>query len=519
MNERTKETIEPEEGLPPEAQATESPGSILRTVDRILRWLSSLQVGIALMLILIAAAIVGTLIPQHTMEDFERFYAQLTPAERALYGHLGVFDVYHSWWFTTAVMLFALNLVLCSIDRLPATLQYVRHPKVSATPEFARSQPFYVVLRTTRSAAEVLEHLHRLFAQYGWRPRSTVTSSVTTVFGERGAWSRWNFFLVHTSILVILGAAFVSARWGYEGTMVLSPGAHATALTLPGSRWRGLPERSLPLPFTVRCEALRAALKNPRGPLIPQNVINWYTDIVIEDGAIRRRASVAVNRPFDYRGYRFFQSGTGRSGDASRITLAIRAEDGPERLISLAKNQTASVPGLGQIRFVRFTGDFRATGSLASRPDRYENPAAELELVTVSGEKHTLWVFDERVTERLRAGASRMTPPESYIPGYRLVLKDFDKVSFEHILQVRYDPGVTTLYVGFALLTLSLLLVFFSSHERVWAVLEPEGSRLLVHVGAHASRNEDRLRGRLQAFVRDAQGTIAEGAPDPSPTQ
>ncbi len=519
MNERTKETIEPEQAPPSEAQATERPGSTLRAVDRILRWLSSLQVGIALMLILIAAAIVGTLIPQHTMEDFERFYAQLTPAERALYGHLGLFDVYHSWWFTTAVMLLALNLVLCSIDRLPATLQYVRHPKVSATPEFARSQPFYAVLRTTRSAAEVLERLHQLFAQYGWRPRPTTTPSVTTVFGERGAWSRWNFFLVHTSILVILGAAFVSTRWGYEGTMVLSPGAHATALTLPGSRWRGLPERSLPLPFTVRCEALRVELKNPRGPLIPQNVINWYTDIVIEEGAIRRRASVAVNKPFDYRGYRFFQSGTGRPGDASRITLAIRAENGPERLVSLAKNQTVGVPGLGQIRFVRFTGDFRAAGSPGSRSDGYENPAAELEISTASGETHTLWVFAERVTERLRMGESRIASPEPDISGYRFILKDFDKVSFEHILQVRYDPGVPALYAGFMLLTLSLLLVFFSSHERVWAVLEPEGSRLLVHVGAHASRNEDRLRGRFQAFVRDAQGTLAEGTCDPSPTQ
>ncbi len=497
-----------------QARAAGHPGPPLGTIDRILRWLSSVQLGIALMLILIGAAILGTLIPQHNTEVFDRFYARLTPAERALYGHLGLFDVYHSWWFTAVVLLFTVNLVLCSIDRLPMTLRYIREPKVSATPLFARSQPLYTVLFTARSASEVLESLYPLFARLGWRPRVTAETLLTTIFGERGVWSRWNFFLVHGSILLILVAAFVGARWGYEGTMTLSPGTRTRSLMLPGSRWRGIPERPWPLPFTVRCEALRVDLKNPRGPLVPSNVINWYTDIVIEEGGSERRATVAVNRPFDYRGYRFFQAGTGRSGDASRITLAVRPENGPERLLSIAKNQTATLPDLGTIRFVRFTGDFRAGGSPSFEAEGYENPAAELEIVRPSGERRTLWVFNERTVERRGTEDRRTVLPEAEIPGYRFALRDFEKVSFEHILHVRYDPGVTTLYAGFALLCLSLIIAFSSSHERVWVVLEPEGSRLTIHLAAHANRNEDRLEEKFRALARDLERTLAEAPPD-----
>jgi len=480
-------------------------------VDRILHWLSSLQLGIALMLILIAAAIIGTLIPQHNMEEFDRFYARLTPAERALYAHLGFFDVYHSWWFTTAVVLFALNLVLCSIDRLPMTLQYVRDPKVSATPLFAQAQPFYTSLSVARSPADITEHIAHLFARFGWRPRRAPDAPFPTVFGERGVWSRWNFFLVHGSILLILGAAFVGARWGYEGTMVLSPGTRTRSLILPGSRWLGIPERPTPLPFTVRCEALRVELRNPRGPLIPQNVINWYTDIVIEEEGREQRATVAVNKPFDYRGYRFFQSGTGRSGDASRITLAIRPQTGPERVLSLAKNRAVTVPDLGEIRFVSFTGDFRESSPLGS--DSYENPAARIEITTRSGERRAFWVFPEVRSDARREDAAS---PDGQLSGYRFVLMDFDKVSFEHILQVQYDPGVGAVYVGFVLLTLSLFVTFFSAHERVWAVLEPGETRLTIHLAAHASRNEERMGERFQMLSRALSEGLA-GAPTRSP--
>jgi cytochrome c biogenesis protein len=484
----------------------------LGIVDRILRWLSSLQVGIVLMLILIGAAIIGTLIPQQNAEGFDQFYARLTPAERALYGHLGLFDVYRSWWFTTAVLLLVVNLVLCSIDRLPMTLRYVREPKTSATPLFARAQPLYASLSTTRGSAEVVELLTRLFARRGWRPRAASDAPFPTVFGERGVWSRWNFFFVHGSILVIVGAAFVSARWGYEGTIVLSPGTQTQSLSLSGSRGRGIPERSAPLPFTVRCEGLRVALKDPRGPLVPQNVINWYTEIVIADGGAERRATVAVNKPFDYRGYRFFQSGAGRPGDASRITLAVRPERGIERVFSLAKNRAATVPDLGEIRFIGFTGNFRRSSS--SRPDDYEDPAALIEITTSSGGRRTLWVFPE-TSRQPETAEERATASEDPIPGYRFVLRDFDKASVEHVLQVRYDPGVGPLYVGFVGLTLSLLITLFSAHQRIWAVVEPEDSHLTLHLAAHASRNEDRLKERFQALV----GEVSEALGERPPTQ
>jgi cytochrome c biogenesis protein ResB len=67
-------------------------------------------------------------------------------------------------------------------------------------------------------------------------------------------------------------------------------------------------------------------------------------------------------------------------------------------------------------------------------------------------------------------------------------------VPLAHILSVQYDPGARVVYVGFTILCLTLIGVFFFSHQRLWVVVE-DGK---VYVGGNANRNrlgfEDRAR-------------------------
>lgn len=71
-----------------------------------------------------------------------------------------------------------------------------------------------------------------------------------------------------------------------------------------------------------------------------------------------------------------------------------------------------------------------------------------------------------------------------------------------HTLSVQYDPGAKVVYVGFTLLCLTLIFVFFFSHQRLWIVVE-DGS---VHMGGDSNRNrlgfEDRAR-KVAALIRE----------------
>src|SRR2546423_13000073 len=81
---------------------------------RALDLLSSVRFGVALLVLLAAACMVGMLIMQVNVEGFAKYYAELSPSQKLLYGSLGFFDIYHSWYFDALLFLLFLNIVLSS---------------------------------------------------------------------------------------------------------------------------------------------------------------------------------------------------------------------------------------------------------------------------------------------------------------------------------------------------------------------------------------------------------------------
>ena len=87
---------------------------------------------------------------------------------------------------------------------------------------------------------------------------------------------------------------------------------------------------------------------------------------------------------------------------------------------------------------------------------------------------------------------------------YQFVLTDFEKAPTASVLSVQYDPGARVVYAGFTILCLTLIAVFFFSHQRLWIVVE-DGN---VYLGGDANRNrlgfEDRAK-KLAALIREPQ--------------
>jgi len=55
-------------------------------------------------------------------------------------------------------------------------------------------------------------------------------------------------------------------------------------------------------------------------------------------------------------------------------------------------------------------------------------------------------------------------------------------------------------YYGGGLLMLALCMVFFFSHQRVWAIVEPTGETIL---GAHTNRNETAFADKFESIKVD----------------
>src|SRR5205085_3967926 len=128
----------------------------------------------------------------------------------------------------------------------------------------------------------------------------------------------------------------------------------------------------------------------------------------------------------------------------------------------------------------------------------YNNPAAQLEIIGTDGKSRGAFAFNRELAGKIFSNSGTDTQtgtkekdgkPKSatksgedvlLINGYKPILVDFEKAAMGHTLTLQYDPGRTPAYLGFMLLILSLCSVFFFSHQRVWAVIEPDekGSKI-----------------------------------------
>ena len=123
----------------------------------------------------------------------------------------------------------------------------------------------------------------------------------------------------------------------------------------------------------------------------------------------------------------------------------------------------------------------------------YPNPGAVLQVTKPGEAPQTAYAFGAKMAS--------MPVASKPIGGYTYQLTDFEKVSDQHILSVQRDPGAAVVYVGFILLCLTLIAVFFFSHQRVWAAIEPAADgRSSVVLGGNTNRSINAFDEKFKRF-------------------
>src|SRR5918911_2012949 len=116
------------------------PGAPARVINRAMNLLSSVRFGITLLVLLALACMIGMLIMQQSVQGFDKYYSELTPAQKLVYGSLGLFDIYHTWYFNALLMTLSLNIILSSIDHFPRAWQFISQKKLDATRAYVLNQ-------------------------------------------------------------------------------------------------------------------------------------------------------------------------------------------------------------------------------------------------------------------------------------------------------------------------------------------------------------------------------------------
>jgi cytochrome c biogenesis protein len=466
-------------------------------LDGVLRLLSSVRFGIVLLALLILGCFLGMAVMQSNVSGFEEYYATLTNSEKIVFNALGLFNVYATWWFQLLLAMVSLTIILASIDHFPAAWRYVSRPKyVASIPYIKRQQVHEAIRMEGDSQEEIAGRIKDFLQKAGLRARVQEKGGLIHVFGQRNAWNRLGAYFVHIALLVIFAAGFVTFRFGQNGQMPLRHGETSTQFLEFVQELEGPKQIAHTLPFSVRADRIEQVLLDPAGSLDPSNTLDWRTYVTITDGGSAHQAIVYLNHPYDYRGYRFFQSGFDSAGDASAVTIAVVRDGAEEQKVLLQKGTPADLPGLGKLTFIQFIGDFNvATKGPAS--DTYDNPVAFLQATGEDGSTRTVLACNRDLASEIGAG------PMLQVDGIRFVLDSYAKSNSVHYLSVQKDPGATMFYAGSLLLGLALGSVFLFSHQRVWAIVPPvsEGSAM-VALGGHANRHKQAFEERFRYWVR-----------------
>jgi len=476
-----------------------------RKGNAIYRFLSSMKVGVVLLLIVTGACVLGTMLPQN--QPAELYLKHYGEVFGRLFLRLGLTHTFSSWWFNSLAALLAASLLTCSWRRLRLLLRAHR-PKAAVSLAHLQAMKAHSRFSSSFSSEETARRLADWMQRRGYRVLREDSSAATCLFAQKGRLAEWGVLIVHISLLVIL----LGALYGNSPTL---PGLwrtrayNAEANLMEGEKFTvRLPQRT---PFQV--ELMEAEREMSPGGVVKDyrsRIRIWEAGRPVESGLIE------MNRPVYHQGV--------------SMTMAQYREPRPELqlLVEAAKQEPERIPipliagpeGLGvdmmaTITRLRANGwrvfvhdvlgaALEENGQVALAADgRPREPQQEEEVVPA------LSVF---VVENPDEEGMRNWQRVGYVGPAAAV--DYKGVKFRlhnrsragAVLSLHKDPGIPIVYGGFALLMLGVMLAFYIGQRIVRIRLWEEKGQARVAVGvrsrgglAWAETELERLRSALKS--------------------
>ena len=420
------------------------------------RFFSSLKLTIFLLIGLAVVSIIGTLIPQGTPPPME-YLQTISEAKFELYSKLGFFNMYHSWWFVLLLYLLTLNLVACSLRRLPHDWKLVNSHVTVLDEQLEKSLPNVQFWKVSQSAAHLKGPVADILGQKFATPLVTKVNDEYHLFAQKGRYSRLGVYLLHFSIIIVFIGAMIGSFFGYKAFVQIEEGEAASSVTSTSGE-------PIELGFAVRCDSFSLSFYDTGAPKEYRSVLS-----VIENGRIVvDRQAIIVNSPLTYRGITFYQSSYSQAGPPS-FRFAVRSrKSGATTLVTATGNQPVELSEGETLTVLGYVANF---GTIFPG---YTGPAVQ---VQIKGENVT-------------------TEPFALLERYPAF--NADKGGAYHVsfagsnqkwrtgLQVTKDPGVWVVWLGCFFLVTGIFVSFFLSHRRIWVRIG--GGRIVV--AGSASKNQ-----------------------------
>jgi cytochrome c biogenesis protein len=421
-------------------------------IENVWDFFCSLKLTLFLLISLALTSIIGTILPQGQLPP--EYVAQISPTKLQIYAKLGFFDMYHSWWFITLLYIFSLNLVSCSIKRLPHVFKFVSEPTLVLPESMRNSFSLKKEISFSGAIEKAKDRLTEFLGSEFSAPVVTEHNGEYHLFSQTTAWCRLGVYVVHFSILVIFAGAIIGTQAGYKGFVNIVEGTSVNAF----ERQNG---QQMPLGFEVLCEKFTVDKYANGAPKEFRSILT-----VLENGKPvpgYSQVKVIVNDPLTYKGITFYQSSYGQANEASGFFFTVKQRDsGNTDQIVLRPGVETTLPD----------------GSIVAIVDLTDNPGEGMAAVLGVSVKNGSPKYFKLL---------KNFPTMDEMRGDNLIFTFNGTDAKQYTgLQVSKDPGVWVVWLGCTLMVIGIGIAFFMSHKRVWVVVSKGHARMY----GNASKNQ-----------------------------
>ena len=279
--------------------------------------LGSMSLAIVLLVVLSIASVIGTVLLQNQAQA--DYLQQFGPLWYWVFRSLGLFDMYHTWWFMGMLAFLMVSLASCLWRNVPKMLKEMRQRKATIPEKALKRFQYLHRWQASEDAAALQQRLQASLP--GWEFRTVEQDGVHYLRADKGRWNKWGYILVHSAILVILVGGWIGANYGFRGTMAVPEGSMENEISFS----EGTETGNLTMPFYVRCNSFfidffpTGAPKEFRSNL---TIIDHGKEVLTKD--------IIVNEPLYYKGVRIYQASFGDGG--SEITFKLYHLDGSGKI-------------------------------------------------------------------------------------------------------------------------------------------------------------------------------------------
>lgn len=431
--------------------------------NEIWAFLASVKLALFSFFALAVTSIIGTVIPQGKEMAF--YVEKFGPGTAKFFQILNVPNMYSSWWFIALLVLFSLNLLVCTIDRFPNIWRLVNLDNLALELDRVLKMPKRQDFRSKLSVADLLREAEQVLPGLSWRFVSADREGGRLFAAQKGNWTRLGVIMVHVSILVIFAGAIIGAAFGYKGFVMIPEGKAAKQIYAYDAE-----RTAIPLDFTVRCDRFVLDLYDNGAPK------EFLSELVVlKDGQEVLKKSIEVNDPMHYGGLTFYQS----SYEAYDDGVVLEIENGA------SKAKKKFIVGFGeQALWPEERLSFGVVNRMGSGMAGFAR--GQIWLKSGDSEPVQFWV---------NSGQSALV--ERPAGNYVLTLRPLYATG----LQVAKDPGVWYVYVGCMMMLVGLYIAFFLSHRKIWLHISGDGAGSIVRVAGSSNKNKIGFENDFAALV------------------